>query len=84
VVLVLGDDDARQQLLGTTRSWSEWEPLMDSEHVHGGAIWLPAGSLCEELRRCAGTQFDADVVDAFLAALRDAGEPGLGQLRDAA
>ncbi len=28
-----------------------------------------AGS-CEELRRCAGTQFDAEVVQAFLAAAR--------------
>jgi diguanylate cyclase (GGDEF)-like protein len=44
VVLVLGDDEAREQLLGTVNPWSEWEPLMDSEHERSGAIWLPAGS----------------------------------------
>ena len=30
---------------------------------------MPAVAACEELIRCAGTQFDPAVVDAFLAAL---------------
>ena len=30
---------------------------------------MPAGSACEELLRCSGTQFDPAIVDAFLAAL---------------
>jgi HD-GYP domain-containing protein (c-di-GMP phosphodiesterase class II) len=34
---------------------------------------LSAGEAADEIARCAGTQFDPDVVDAFLAAL-DAGE----------
>jgi diguanylate cyclase (GGDEF)-like protein len=40
---------------------------------------MPAASACEELIRCAGTQFDPVVVDAFLAAL----ERGDEQLDDA-
>jgi hypothetical protein len=44
VVTVLGDEEARQALLGTVNPWSEWEPLMSSEHERCGAIWLPAGS----------------------------------------
>ncbi len=43
-VIVLGDADARETLLGTTSPWSEWEPLMDSQHSRCGALWLPAGS----------------------------------------
>jgi diguanylate cyclase (GGDEF)-like protein len=31
---------------------------------------LPIASACEELRRCAGTQFDPQVVDAFLQVLQ--------------
>jgi diguanylate cyclase (GGDEF)-like protein len=44
VVLVLGDEEARAQLMDTVSPWNEWEPLLDSEHERGGAIWLPAGS----------------------------------------
>ena len=32
-------------------------------------LGIPAAEACAELRRCAGTQFDAGVVDAFLRAL---------------
>ena len=35
---------------------------------------LPARGACEELRRCAGTQFDPAVVEAFLAEIECAGE----------
>jgi HD-GYP domain-containing protein (c-di-GMP phosphodiesterase class II) len=42
---------------------------------------IAPAAACEELLRCSGTQFDPTVVDAFLAALRGRGEPGLEQLR---
>jgi diguanylate cyclase (GGDEF)-like protein len=44
IVIVLGDDDARETLLGTDSAWSEWEPIMGSEFERQGAIWLPAGA----------------------------------------
>jgi diguanylate cyclase (GGDEF)-like protein len=44
VAVVLGDQEARDTLLGTVNPWSDWEPLMDSEHQRCGAIWLPAGA----------------------------------------
>jgi diguanylate cyclase (GGDEF)-like protein len=44
IVTVLGDDDARATLLGTTSAWSEWEPVMGPEFERRGAIWLPAGA----------------------------------------
>jgi diguanylate cyclase (GGDEF)-like protein len=43
-VAVLGDDEARNALLGTVNPWHEWEALLQSEHERDGAIWLPAGS----------------------------------------
>ncbi len=44
-LVVEGDEEARQTLLGTTSPWSEWEGLLSSdEHVRRGAIWLPAGA----------------------------------------
>jgi len=43
-VVVEGDEDARQTLLGTASSWSEWEGLLASEHVREGTVWLPEGS----------------------------------------
>ena len=42
-VIVRGDPDARDTLLGTSSPWSEWERLLDT-HDGAGAIWLPAGS----------------------------------------
>jgi HD-GYP domain-containing protein (c-di-GMP phosphodiesterase class II) len=39
---------------------------------------LSAGEAAAEIRRCAGTQFDPDVAEAFLAAL-DAGEILFGE-----
>ncbi len=45
VVLVEGDEEARQTLLGTSGPWSEWENLLTSgEHVRQGALWLPDGA----------------------------------------
>ena len=44
IVTVLGDDDARATLLGTTSAWSEWEPVMGTEFERQRAIWLPAGA----------------------------------------
>jgi diguanylate cyclase (GGDEF)-like protein len=43
-VVVEGDEDARQTLLGTSTGWAEWERLLASEHVREGAVWLPEGS----------------------------------------
>jgi diguanylate cyclase (GGDEF)-like protein len=44
VMVVDGDEEARQKLLGGSSSWSEWEALMRPEHTRAGALWLPAGS----------------------------------------
>jgi HD-GYP domain-containing protein (c-di-GMP phosphodiesterase class II) len=43
-VVVEGDEDARQVLLGTSTGWDEYERLLASEHVRQGAVWLPEGS----------------------------------------
>ena len=44
-LVVEGDEEARQALLGTSSLWSEWEELLTSgEYVRQGAIWLPAGT----------------------------------------
>jgi diguanylate cyclase (GGDEF)-like protein len=44
VVIVKGDQEAREALLGTSSPWSEWQPLVESAQEPSGAIWLPAGS----------------------------------------
>jgi diguanylate cyclase (GGDEF)-like protein len=44
VVIVKGDKEARDTLLGTTSRWSEWEQLIEKHEEGSGAIWLPAGS----------------------------------------
>jgi diguanylate cyclase (GGDEF)-like protein len=44
VVVVDGDEEARQSLLGTASSWSEWGALMRPEYMREGALWLPAGT----------------------------------------
>jgi diguanylate cyclase (GGDEF)-like protein len=43
VVIVKGDHEARETLIGTASPWSEWLPLLESADATG-AIWLPAGS----------------------------------------
>ena len=43
-MIVLGDDDARQVLIGTVSPWGEWEQLLRPENDRCGAIWLPAGT----------------------------------------
>jgi diguanylate cyclase (GGDEF)-like protein len=44
-LVVEGDEEARQTLLGTSSPWSEWEELLSTdEHARRGAIWLPAGA----------------------------------------
>jgi hypothetical protein len=44
-VVVEGDEEARQLLLGTTSPWSEWEALIATgEHIRQGALWLPEGA----------------------------------------
>ncbi|HET6865387.1 MAG TPA: diguanylate cyclase [Solirubrobacteraceae bacterium] len=44
-VVVEGDEEARQVLLGTTSPWREWEQLITAgEHIRQGALWLPDGA----------------------------------------
>jgi diguanylate cyclase (GGDEF)-like protein len=44
-VVVEGDEEARQMLLGTTTPWGEWEELLSAgEHIRQGALWLPDGA----------------------------------------
>jgi HD-GYP domain-containing protein (c-di-GMP phosphodiesterase class II) len=44
VVIVKGDQEAREALLGTSSPWGEWQALVDSTEEPSGAIWLPAGT----------------------------------------
>lgn len=44
VVIVHGDEGAKQALLGTSMSVAEWQRLLDSGENVAGASWLPAGS----------------------------------------
>ncbi|HTX30433.1 MAG TPA: diguanylate cyclase [Solirubrobacteraceae bacterium] len=44
VVIVKGDPDARETLLGTSSLWSDWEHLLEVHDEGNGAIWLPAGT----------------------------------------
>jgi diguanylate cyclase (GGDEF)-like protein len=83
-VVVEGDEDARQTLLGTSTGWAEYERLLDSEHVRQGAVWLPEGSYQWEDESSmwtppAAAAPDADAwhpMDMLLLPLRGAsGEP---------
>lgn len=43
-MIVDGDPEAREALLGTTGTWEEWQDMLSNgEDIHGAA-WLPAGS----------------------------------------
>ncbi|MFZ0379263.1 MAG: diguanylate cyclase [Solirubrobacteraceae bacterium] len=83
-VVVEGDEDARQTLLGTSTGWAEYERLLESEHVRQGAVWLPEGSYQWEDESTmwtppAAAAPDADAwhpMDMLLLPLRGAsGEP---------
>jgi diguanylate cyclase (GGDEF)-like protein len=43
-VIVKGDPDAAETLLGTTSPWADWRRLLDRYDKGRGAIMLPAGS----------------------------------------
>lgn len=45
VVLLEGDDAAREQLLGKTTTWAEYGELLQERFNHGGAYFIPAGSV---------------------------------------
>jgi hypothetical protein len=84
-VLVLGDDDARQTLLGTVSPWSEWEHLIDSQHTRCGAIWLPVGTYdwdeTTTWKPAATAAYDPDAWDPddmLLLPLRDSAGEILG------
>jgi diguanylate cyclase (GGDEF)-like protein len=62
VLVVEGDEEARQTLLGTVSQWSEWEGIVASEeHARRGAIWLAAGAYEWE---CATTMWTAAAAPA--------------------
>ena len=44
VLLVDGDEEARQTLLGTSSGWPEWAGMMTPENMREGALWLAAGT----------------------------------------
>jgi len=44
VVVVLGDEEARDALLGNVNPWREFASLIRPEFERCGAMWLPAGS----------------------------------------
>ena len=46
---------------------------MTSERAYSAAMSQSAA--CDELRRCAGEQFDSAVVEAFIAALAPPAQP---------
>jgi len=50
VVVVLGDEEAREALMGMVNPWSQFEWLMRPEHERCGAVWLPAGSDLGEIQ----------------------------------
>jgi hypothetical protein len=43
-VVVEGDPDARETLLGTSTPWSEWQVVLSKGETVHGAVWLRAGS----------------------------------------
>ena len=44
VVVVNGDEDARNTLLETSAPWHEWEELLGAGEELEGAVWIQAGS----------------------------------------
>jgi diguanylate cyclase (GGDEF)-like protein len=87
-VVVEGDEDARQTLLGTSTGWAEYQRLLDSEHVRQGAVWLPDGSYQWEDESTmwtppAAAAPDADAwhpMDMLLLPLRGASGESLGMV----
>ena len=45
VVLLEGDDVARDALMGTTTSWAQYDEVLLERFDHGGAYFVPAGSV---------------------------------------
>ena len=44
VVVVDGNEEARDALLGNVNRSERWEPLLNPRHARCGAYWIPAGS----------------------------------------
>jgi diguanylate cyclase (GGDEF)-like protein len=44
VVVVLGDEDAREAILGHKTSWETWRPVLDDRFRQGGTYFVPEGS----------------------------------------
>ena len=86
VVLVRGPDEARDLLLGTISTASEWAPLLDPRYDRGGAFFVPHGD--HDWRRDGVPTYVADDAehvpggwhpeDALLLPLRSATDELLG------
>jgi hypothetical protein len=48
-VIVDGDRDARETLLGTATPWGEWQELLSQGETVHGAVWLRAGSYAPDV-----------------------------------
>ncbi len=66
-VVVLGDEEAREALLGTSGPMSSWMAMMGAEYERRGAYWLPAGSYAwdESIPVWTPTAHGAPVEDAW-------------------
>ncbi len=88
VMLVEGDEEARQTLLGSSSNWAEWAALMTQERMREGALWVPAGTYEWEdetsvwtPRAAAAPEPDAwHPEDMLMLPLRGAGEAVIGMV----
>jgi diguanylate cyclase (GGDEF)-like protein len=67
VVVVLGDEEAREALLGNINPWPEFSALIKPEFERCGAIWLPAGSDLGHLQTWEPAIGDTNDPDAWHA-----------------
>ncbi len=45
VVVALGSEEAEAALMGATTTWADWGAFLADEFEHGGAYFIPAGSI---------------------------------------
>ncbi|HZH24953.1 MAG TPA: sensor domain-containing diguanylate cyclase [Solirubrobacteraceae bacterium] len=87
VAVVEGSAEARAALSGTTSGWREWGPLLHERFEHGGAYFIPAGSIDWEVDGLISFVPDIapsqdpdawDAEDALMVPLRTSGGDLLG------